>query len=129
MLNFPVHNAPMPAASFPIGDLQFALAWSQVAPGIGGWRLTVSEMTSGEMVEVTPPGAEFPTFYILPRAGLVEIIRERAMEVGGGQVRVGSVSSLKDAVLLLCPLSPAVVAQIDCSLLPVKFRSASVQVA
>lgn len=92
-------------AVFPIQDLHFAVAWSRVAPGIGGWQLSVSEMTTGEIVEVIPPGAEFPVFYLLPRPAGVEIIRERVMEVGGGQVSMATVPSLREAVLLLCPLN------------------------
>lgn len=98
-------------AAFPVEDLRFALAWSRMAPGFGGWQLGVSEMASGEMVEVIPPGAEFPVFYVLPRAGCVEVIRERVIEVGGGQVSVATVPTLRDAVLLLCPLGPEAMAQ------------------
>ncbi len=100
-------------ATFPVEDLKFAMAWSRVAPGIGGWQLAVSEMTSGEIVEVTPPGAEFPVFYILQRLNGVEIIRERVIEVGGGQVSVAIVPTLRDAVLLLCPIGFENVAQIE----------------
>ena len=106
MSDLSVRNAANSHAVFPLEDLQFALAWSQVAPGIGGWKLTVSEMTTGEIVEVTPPGAEFPVFYVLPRPNGVEIIRERVIEVGGGQVPVALLPTLRDAVLLLCPLGP-----------------------
>lgn len=98
-------------SAFPIEDLRFALAWSRVAPGWGGWQVSVSEMATGEMVEVVPPGAEFPLFYVLPRAGSVEVIRERVMEVGGGQVSVAMVPTLRDALLLLCPLDADALAQ------------------
>ena len=100
-------------AAFPLEDLRFALAWSRMAPGLGGWQLGVSEMASGELVEVIPPGAEFPVFCILPRADGVEIIRERVMEVGGGQVSVATVPTLRDAVLLLCPLGADAMAQVS----------------
>ena len=104
-------EATTPQTTFPVEDLQFAIAWSRLAPGWGGWQASVSEMATGEIVEVTPPGAEFPLFYILPRACGVEVIRERVMEVGGGQVSVATVPTLRDAVLLLCPLGPDALAQ------------------
>ena len=104
MSTLSVRNDTSIHAVFPVEDLQFAMAWSRVAPGFGGWTLAVSEMTTGELVEVTPPGAEFPVFYVLPRPEGTEIIRERVIEVGGGQVSEAMVPSLRDAVLLLCPL-------------------------
>ncbi len=93
-------------AVFPVEDLLFALEWSRVAPGLGGWQVAVTEINSGEMVEVTPPGAEVPVFCILPRGDHVELIRERPIEVGGGQVHVGRLPNLLEAVLKLCPLGP-----------------------
>ncbi len=91
--------------TFPVDDLLFALAWSRLAPGLGGWRLAVIEIDTGEMIEIILPGAEFPVFLILPRRRHVELIRERPIEAGGGQVRVATLPTLREAVLLLCPLS------------------------
>lgn len=101
------------AGLFPVADLRFGMAWSRLAPGIGGWPLTVTETTSGEMVDVTPPGAEHPVFCILPRPDHVEIIRERSIDVGGGQVTVACVDNLRQAVLLLCALDSRHIAEID----------------
>ncbi|WP_426954311.1 hypothetical protein [Muricoccus radiodurans] len=99
--------------TFPIADLRFGFAWSRVAPGIDGWRVELVQIATGEMFDVTPPGSEFPVFSILPRAGSVEMIRERPIEAGGGQVIVGCFGSLREAVLTLCPLEEGQLAQID----------------
>ena len=100
-------------AAFSIADLRFALAWSAVAPGFGGWRAEVVQISTGEMLDVTPPGAESPVFCVMPRAGHVEVIRERPAEAGGGQVTVARPRTLRDALLLLCPLDAACLAELD----------------
>lgn len=106
-------SKPPACAVFPVADLRFALAWSRAAPGLGGWQVTITQISSGEMVDVIPPGAEFPVFYILPRTGHVELVRERSIEVGGGQVVVARCPTLRDALLLLCPLSQECLAGIE----------------
>jgi len=100
-------------AVFPIADLRFALAWSAAAPGFGGWRVEVVQISSGEMVDVIPPGAQFPVFWVVPRVGHVEVVWEHSAEAGGGQVTVARPSTLRDALLLLCPLSSECLADID----------------
>ena len=101
------------SAVFPVLDLEFAFAWSRHAPGIGGWELSVVEMNTGELIEIVPPGAEFPVFYVVPRENGVEIIRERVIEVGGGQVSVANAPSLREALLLLCRLPASDLDEID----------------
>jgi hypothetical protein len=96
-----------------VSDLCFALAWSRVAPGYGGWRIALMQISSGEMIDVIPPGAEFPAFHILPRAGHVELIQEHSAEVGGGQDLIARCPVLRDALLLLCPLDPECLAAAD----------------
>ncbi|HEY0205529.1 MAG TPA: hypothetical protein VGC15_15395 [Acetobacteraceae bacterium] len=98
---------------FPIADLRFALAWSAAAPGYGGWRIEVVQISSGEMVDVVPPGAQFPVFWVVPRVGHVEVMWEHSAEAGGGQVTVARPSTLRDALLLLCPLSAECLASLD----------------
>ena len=100
-------------AVFPIADLRFALAWSAAAPGLGGWRIEVVQISSGEMVDVIPPGADFPVFCVLPRIGHVELIWEHAADAGGEQAMVAQPSTLRDALLLLCPLGAECLAEID----------------
>ncbi len=106
---------PAQSGSFPVADLEFSFAWSAVAPGIDGWRVELVQIASGEMLDVTPPGAEYPVFSILPRFGHVEVIRERPLDFGGGggQVPVGRFPSLREAVLALCPLHKDEIAKID----------------
>ena len=100
-------------AVFPIADLRFALAWSAAAPGYGGWRIEVVQISSGEMVDIVPPGAEFPVFCVVPRTGHVEVMWERSADAGGGQVTVARPSTLRDALLLLCPLSAERLTDVD----------------
>ena len=100
-------------AVFPLADLRFALAWSAAAPGFGGWRAEVVQISSGEMVDVIPPGADFPIFCVLPRTGYVEVIWEHAADAGGGQATVARPDTLRDALLLLCPLGAECLAEID----------------
>ncbi len=101
------------SGAFSVSDLCFALAWSRVAPGFGGWRIVFLQISSGEMIDVVPPGAEFPVFHILPRAGHVELTQEHSAEVGGGQVLIARGPALRDALLLLCPLDPECLAAAD----------------
>ncbi len=104
---------PCAGGTFSVSDLCFALAWSRVAPGFGGWQIAFMQISSGEMIDVIPPGAEFPVFHILPRAGHVELIQEHCADVGGGQVLVAHCPALRDALLLLCPLDPESLATAD----------------
>ena len=101
------------SGAFCVSDLCFALAWSRVAPGFGGWRIAFMQISTGEMIDVVPPGAEFPVFHILPRAGHVELMQEHSAEVGGGEVLVARCPTLRDALLLLCPLDPECLAAAD----------------
>jgi len=106
-------SSPCTGGAFSVSDLCFALAWSRVAPGFGGWQIAFVQISNGEMIDVIPPGAEFPVFHILPRAGHVELIQERSAEVGGGQVLVARCPALRDVLLLLCPLDPECLAAAD----------------
>lgn len=109
----PDSMSPRACGVFSVADLRFALAWSRVAPGFGGWRIAVLQISTGEMVEVTPPGASFAAFCALPRTGYVELVQEGSMEDGGGQVTVAQSATLRDALLLLCPLSRESLAEIE----------------
>ena len=97
---------PCAAGTFFTIDLCFALAWSRIAPGLGGWQTVIVQISSGKMIDVIPPRAEFLVFHLLPRTGHVELVHERSIEVGGGQVLVACCPRLRDALLPLCPLSP-----------------------
>ncbi len=99
--------------AFSVSDLCFALAWSRVAPGFGGWQIAFMQISNGEMIDVIPPGAEFPVFHVLPSAEYVELIQEHSAEMGGGQVLVTRCPALRDALLLLCPLDPECLAAAD----------------
>ncbi|WP_426954301.1 hypothetical protein [Muricoccus radiodurans] len=104
---------PPECESFSIAGLSFSFAWSRLAPGIDGWRVQLVQIASGEMLDVTPPGSEFPVFSILPRAGYIEVIRERPIDAGGGQISIGRFRGLREAVLALCSLDDEQIAQID----------------
>lgn len=84
-------------------DVAFVQAWSQSAPGIGGWRVALDRPDETELVEVTPPGAEDPVFRIARPATAVVMHRVRPPE-RGEPVEVGRYKTLREAVLALCPL-------------------------
>ena len=61
-------NAP---PSFSIQDLHWANAWSETAPGYGGWgtAVDVDDEAIGEIMSVFPPCSDDAAFVIVPGAG------------------------------------------------------------
>lgn len=97
-------GSPHLTAGFQAADVLYALEWATLAPGLGGWRVIVSEGQKVELVSVVPPGAEFPIFFITPDGDEAVVERQRPRAVGGGYDPVGRFESLRDAVLALCKL-------------------------
>ncbi len=110
----PVLSSTAAATVFHPADVLFALEWSAVAPGLGGWNLLLDDERATRIISVVAPGAEQPTFAVSREGDQVVItwLRQgdarppgaRPMAAGGGAVRVGQFNSLRDAVLTLCPL-------------------------
>ena len=85
--------------SFSHPELAFALAWEVYAPGLGGWTVTPDEGDDGAIVLlVDPPLVCGDGFELRPDADGVLITSSL------GQHRA---PTLRDALLLICPLSPA----------------------
>ena len=48
----------------PLADLHFAFGWARLAPGQAVWKTRVFNISSGEMIEVSPPGSEHADFLV-----------------------------------------------------------------
>ncbi len=90
---------------FHSSDVLYALEWAAVAPGLGGWNLVLDDDRRTRLVSVVPPGAENPAFFISRDGGEVTVNWLRQKSIDGALVEVGRFSSLREAVLTLCPLS------------------------
>ena len=86
-------------------DVLYALEWAAVAPGLGGWNLVLDDDRRTRLISVVPPGAENPAFFISRDGGEVTVNWLRQKTIDGALVEVGRFSSLREAVLTLCPLS------------------------
>lgn len=103
-----MHSAAVAPACFPVDALAFALAWADAAPG--GWSMAVDAADDGsEAVWICPPGCDDPVFGIALEDGAAETTR---ICRGGNMEEHGSHATLADAVLALCPLSDAQMAEV-----------------
>ena len=94
-------------------DIAFAIGWSNTAPGYGNWRVVVDHSTAAELISVIPPGCEDPVFFIARHGG--EVVMER-QPPGGERSEVGRFRSMRDALLLLCPLDDDTLEEIQMGL-------------
>lgn len=99
MSNFATPSNTRPASgSFSPADSAFALAWEVYAPGLTGWTVLVDNDDEGaEIMLVDPPLAYDNGFTLRPDG------RDIIVSWSGGQRRA---SSVREALLLLCPLAP-----------------------
>ena len=86
-------------------EIAFALAWEVHAPGLGGWTVAQDEDEDGtDVLLVDPPLVFGEGFEVRPDAAGIVITsalgRHRA-------------PTLRDALLLICPLSPAALEATD----------------
>ena len=92
--------------SFSREEIGFALAWEIHAPGLGGWTVTHDEDNDGvEVLLVDPPLVFGDGFELRLEADSVVIVSPI------GQHRA---PTLREALLLICPLSPVALEQVDC---------------
>jgi hypothetical protein len=91
-------------AKFPRADVLFALEWSAVAPGIGGWDVLIDDEKRTRLVSVVPPGSDVPSFFIYWK-GRDVVVTWLAPNGKGDVMEIGRFSSLRAAVLALCPLN------------------------
>lgn len=95
-------------------DMAFARAWSQAAPGIGGWNVLVDRSAAPEQVSVVPPGGVEPVFFASRSAGKVALERKRADD--NETVEIGMFEGLREALLALCPLTDEALEEIQTAL-------------
>ena len=85
-------------------DMLFALEWSAVAPGMGGWDVLLDDERRTRLVSVVPPGSDTPTFFIYWK-GREVVMMWLAPSGKGEMMEVGRFACLRTAVLALCPLN------------------------
>lgn len=85
-------------------DVLFALEWSAVAPGMGGWDVLVDDEARTRLVSIVPPGADVPAFFAYWK-GREVVLTWLAPSGQSHMMEVGRFTSLRMAVLALCPLS------------------------
>lgn len=97
---------------FASADVLFAMEWSAVAPGIGGWTVAVDNEQQSRLISVIPPGAELPTFFLYRKDDVVVVVWRRPYG-DRATMEVGRFPNLRVAVLALCPLHGDVVQTIN----------------
>jgi hypothetical protein len=91
-------------AKFDRADVLFALEWSALAPGIGGWDVLIDDERMTRLVSVVPPGADAPAFFIYWKGSEI-VLTWQALNGKGEMMEVARFTNLRAAVLALCPLS------------------------
>jgi hypothetical protein len=83
-------------------DIEFARGWSAAAPGFGGWTLVLDREDAPQSVSVVPPGADDPAFVMTrgPRD-----VRLQRLRPGAEPEDIGTRPGLREALLMLCPLT------------------------
>ncbi len=92
-------------ALFSDEDIAFALAWEVYAPGLGGWTVQRDVEEDGtDLVFVDPPLVYGDGFAIRPERDGVRIVSPLGMH---------RAATLRDALLLICPLGAQALEQAD----------------
>lgn len=91
-------------ARFPRADVLFALEWSAIAPGMGGWDVLIDDERRTRLLSIVPPGSDSPAFFIVTNGRSVTL-RWLAPRDGSEVIEVGQFMTLRDALLALCPLT------------------------
>jgi hypothetical protein len=100
-------------AVFDRADVLYALEWAAVAPGLGGWTVLLDDELQTREVLVVPPGMERPAF-CMTRAGRdVSLTWLRSADSQRPDFEVARPASLREAVLILCPLSDEAVMAVN----------------
>jgi hypothetical protein len=120
MFTRPQRNDPMlpPDAGgtgFAHVDVLFALEWSALAPGFGGWTVLVDNEAHPRLLSVVPPGSDTLAFFLFPSGGAVEVLW-RSPHGGGTVLTVGRYAGLRTALLALCPLDERQMLRLDASM-------------
>lgn len=91
-------------ATFSFAEVLFALEWSAVAPGMGGWDVLIDDERHTSLVSIVPPGAEVPCFFVYTKHHEV-VLTWMPANRDTDLMEVGRFGSLTSALLALCPLS------------------------
>ncbi len=93
------------AASFSAQEFAFALAWELYAPGLGGWTVQRDTEDDGDQIILVDPPLVYGDGFAL---------RKDADEVRiTSPLGVHRAASLRDALLLICPLGGEALAAAD----------------
>jgi len=98
---------------FDRSDVLYALEWAALAPGIGGWTVLLDSHEITRLVSVIPPGLAYPAFTMTRADGAVSLSHVRPSAAPHPSREVARLASLREAVLLLCPLSDEDIATVD----------------
>ncbi|HYZ62639.1 MAG TPA: hypothetical protein VE650_09300 [Acetobacteraceae bacterium] len=94
-----------PTRRFAPDDLAFARAWEVHAPGLGGWTVQMERDDEwGDSLLVDPPLVYGDGFVVRPEEGGTTV----TWAMGARRV-----ASLREAMLLICPLSPDALAAVE----------------
>ena len=85
-------------------DVLFALEWSAVAPGMGGWDVLLDDDRDTCLLSVVPPGADAAAFYLYKK-GREVVLRWLAPRGAAEPMEVGRFTTVRAALLALCPLN------------------------
>jgi hypothetical protein len=110
--------APAPPVEevFAYADVLYALEWASLAPGLGGWTVLLDDDHETREILVIPPGMEQPAFCIYRSGRDVLLSWLRPTDPQRPEFEVARVASLREAVLLLCPLSEESIAAVHDSM-------------
>ena len=104
--------------SFRPEDVRWALAWEEVAPGLGGWRLIFEKDEEGDEVAFAYPPS--PIRRLVEREPWSITMTAEGVRIDGrdddlidGECQGIEARSLRDALLIVCPLSPEQMAEAD----------------
>jgi len=85
-------------------DVLFALEWSALAPGMGGWDVLLDDERETYLLSIVPPGGDAASFFLY-RKGREVVLRWIAPAGSTAPLEVGRFPSLRAALLALCPLN------------------------
>jgi hypothetical protein len=91
--------------TFSAAELEFALAWAVFAPGLGGWTVQADISEDGAKSLLVDPPLVYGDGFQLWLDGPETVISWSAEE--------RRVATLREAMLLICPLSPEALAAVE----------------
>ncbi len=103
-------------------DVRWASAWAEVAPGLGGWGVSFAQDAepgndaepgeSGQVLFAYPP-SPMRGLGTLPREPWAITATAEGVLIGDSDYQDIAAPTLRDALLIVCPLSPDQMAEAD----------------